>query len=108
MAWGCPSLSACYSSPSLNPAQPLEARISGVVSGPAAKASTPHKTPAPPDPTALSYEWQPDGGPLCGQTYEFRAFSHGDGTTYLDRWGNPYHYEDSPKVTTPACEESEG
>ncbi len=45
-------------------------------------------------------EFSPDGGPVCGTTYEFRVRAYGDGATYAGGWGPP---SDTASVTTGAC-----
>ena len=50
--------------------------------------------------TAAVLTFSPDGGPVCGTTYEFRVRAYGDGTTYVAGWGAE---SDSESVTTGAC-----
>ncbi len=47
-----------------------------------------------------SSTFSPVGGPDCGSTYEFRALSYGDGTTYAADWSEP---SDAASVPTGAC-----
>ena len=42
----------------------------------------------------------PEGGPLCGTTYEFRVQSYGDGVQYSAMWGA---FSDPASVETEAC-----
>ena len=39
--------------------------------------------------TAVTATFDPDGGPACSTTYEFRVLSRGDGTTYGTDWSEP-------------------
>ena len=50
-----------------------------------------------------SLEWLPAGGVLCETVYEFRAFSYGDGTSYIAAWGRPP--AEVTSVTTGICNE---
>ena len=50
---------------------------------------------------STSQEYRPAGGVLCETVYEFRAFSFGDGTAYLARWGRPP--AEVTSVTTGVC-----
>ena len=47
-----------------------------------------------------SASFSPEGGPVCGTTYEFRVRARGDGTTYATDWGEP---SDTESVTTTRC-----
>ena len=49
---------------------------------------------------SVSASFTPEGGLVCGTTYEFRARSHGDGLTHVTEWGE----ESAPvSVTTEMC-----
>ena len=50
--------------------------------------------------TGVNATYAPEGGPVCGTTYEFRARSHGDGLTHVTYWGTESAAE---PVTTDAC-----
>ena len=50
--------------------------------------------------TAASQTFNPVGGAACGTTYEFRVQAHGDGETYLVRWGA---VSEAVSHTTAAC-----
>ena len=53
--------------------------------------------------TAVTASLEPDGGPACGTTYEFRVLSRGDGTTYGTDWSEP---SGPASVTTERCNEA--
>ena len=53
-----------------------------------------------PGATSTSQVFTPEGGPLCGTTYELRVQARGDGETYLANWSAG---SSSVTYTTPAC-----
>ena len=50
--------------------------------------------------TDTSQTYSPEGGVVCGTTYEFRVQARGDGTTYAAEWGAT---SEPASQTTGAC-----